>query len=150
VTLLGYIADGLGELDPVRGERGMVDGRRTSTPVSRRAPVDLDVLGLLDRRTGALATLMHWAGRVRREQRLPRIPAHTVTTESALLTEHWSWAVSQTWGPQMVAELTALADTIHEVRYGVPVRPCPVCHEPVRVDRFTIEHRACLNSTLLH
>lgn len=143
-SLVSYITDNLPALDPVRLERGMVDGRRESTPVSRRAPVNLDVLGLLDRRTGGLATLMFWAHRVRYELRLPRVPGHTLSTESAVLTEYWRWALAQPWGPRMVAELTALADTVHEVRYGVPVRPCPVCSEPVRVDRFTIEHRACL------
>lgn len=122
----------------------MVSGKRTSTPLSRRAPADLDVLVLTDPRSGALATLMHWANRIRHERRLPRVPRHTLQSEAAVIEAAWSWALLQPWGPRMAEELVALADRLHEVRFGVPVKPCPVCGLPVRVDRFAAEHRACL------
>lgn len=134
-------------LEPQRGERGMTHGRRTSTPVSRRAPADLDVLVLTDPRTGVLATLMHWAGRVRHELKLQHPPMRSIATETQTLTDHWTWALEQRWGSRMGVELDALADRLHEVRFGVPVRPCPVCSEPVRVDRFVTEHRVCLDAT---
>lgn len=141
---LADILDGMAGLDVHRGERGMVSGRRTSTPLSRRAPADLDAIVLTDPRSGALATLMHWAGRIRHELKMSRVAQHTLQTEAEVIAGAWSWALVQPWGAQMAEELVALADRLHEVRYGVPVRPCPVCELPVRVDRFAIEHRACL------
>lgn len=147
--LLDDIVSGMSGLDPQRGERGMVEGRRTSTPVSRRAPADLDVLVLTDPRSGALATLMHWAGRIRFEHLGgARITRHTLHTESWCIGANWSWAVAQPWGAQMVAELEELRNRLHAVRYGVPLRPCPVCRLPVRLDRFAIEHRACVDTAL--
>lgn len=146
--LLDAILDGMAGLDPRRGERGMVDGRRTSTPLSRRAPVDLDAVGLTDPRSGALAVLMFWAGRIRHGRKLSRVQRHTLQTEAFCISANWLWAVSQSWGEQMIAELAALESRLHQVRYGVPVRPCPVCGEPVRVDRFAIEHRVCLDTRL--
>lgn len=144
--LARYIADGMESLDPRRRERGMIEGRWTSTPASRRSPVNLDVLVLTDRRTGALAVLTHWAGRIRHEH--PAHPPHprqkSVRTEAGLLGVYWRWALQQPWAADMLRELTELADIIHEVRHGVPVRPCPVCKLPVRVDRIVAEHRECL------
>lgn len=126
----------------------MVEGRRTSTPVSRRAPADLDVLVLTDPRTGVLAVLSFWAGRVRWGKGIVRPERRTIDTEAGLLSDHWSWALWQPWGPRMVEELEVLASKLHEHRYGVPVRPCPVCGEPVRLDRFVTEHRICLDIPL--
>lgn len=145
--LLGDILDGMAGLAP-RGERGMVAGRRTSTPLSRRAPADLDVLVLTDPRSGALATLMFWAGRIRHGRNLPRPSSHTLVSEAEVIETSWTWALVQPWGPKMAEELVALADRLHEVRFGVPVKPCPVCTLPVRVDRFATEHRACLDTPL--
>ena len=145
---LSDILDGMAGLEAFRGERGMVAGRRTSTPLSRRAPADLDVLVLTDPRSGALATLMHWAGRIRHERKLPRVAQHTLRSEAEVIAAEWNWALVQPWGPQMAEELVELANRLHQVRFGVPVRPCPVCGEPVRVDRFAIEHRVCIDTTL--
>jgi hypothetical protein len=143
---LSDIAEGMAQLDPVLGERGATTGRWTSTPISRRSPVNLDVLVLTDRRTGALAVLTHWAGRIRHEH--PHHPSpprqKSVRTEAGLLGVYWCWALEQPWAPDMLGELNELADTIHEVRHGVKVRPCPVCGLPVRVDRIVAEHRSCL------
>jgi hypothetical protein len=144
--LVTYISEGMDGLDPVRRERGSTVGRWSSTPISRRSPVNLDVLVLTDRRTGALAVLTHWAGRIRHEH--PNRPPHprlkSVRTEAGLLGVYWRWALDQPWAADMLTELTELADTIHEVRFGVVVRPCPACGLPVRVDRIVAEHRACL------
>lgn len=143
-VVLDDIVAGFSELDPRRGERGMVAGKRTSTPLSRRSIVNLDVLSLTDRRTGALAVLMFWAGRVRRDFGIPRIAEHTVATEAYLLGLWWEQALTRPWGPDMAAEVAALADSVHEARYGVKVRPCPACGEPVRVDRLLAEHGECV------
>jgi hypothetical protein len=144
--LPAYIADGMAGLDPVRRERGYTTGRWSSTPISRRSLVNLDVLVLTDKRTGALAVLTHWAGRIRHEH--PSHPPHprqkSVRTEAGLLGVYWRWALQQPWAVDMLDELTELADTIHEVRYGVAVRPCPKCRLPVRVDRLVAEHGECL------
>lgn len=131
-------------LDPERGERGMVDGRRTSTPVSRRAPVDLDALVLQDPRSGTLAVLREWGARIRWEQRIAGGKVRTMGMEASLIAEHWEWAVRQPWGPQMVAQLGALADRLYEVRHGVKLRACPVCGGLVRLDRIVSEHRDCI------
>jgi hypothetical protein len=142
------IVAGLDALDPRRRERGLSDGRWTSTPASRRAPVNLDVLVLTDRRTGVLAVLMHWAGRIRHAQRLPHPRTKSVRSEAAVLGVYWRWALEQPWGPDMLDELAVLSGAIHVVRFGVPVRPCPVCREPVRLDRFVAEHRSCIETPL--
>lgn len=142
--LADILADA-GHLDPRRGERGMVEGRRTSTPMSRRAPVDLDLIVLTDPRTGVLAVLSHWAGRIRWGKGIEGSKFRSTGIEAGIIREHWDWAMRQSWGGQMHAELLVLADRLHQHRYGVPVRPCPVCGEQVRVDRFVTEHRACID-----
>lgn len=148
--LLADITDGFESLDPRRRERGLTDSRWSSTPVNRRAPVNLDVLVLTDRRTGVLAVLMHWASRIRFEHpdKPPHPPQRSVRTEATLLGLYWRWALDQPWGDDMVAELTELSGVLHEVRFGVPIRPCPVCREPVRLDRFVAEHRSCIETPL--
>ena len=145
--LLGDILADMAGIAP-RGERGMVAGRRTSTPLSRRSPTDLDVLVLTDPRSGALATLMFWAGRIRHERNLPRPSGHTLQSEAEVIEASWAWALVQPWGPRMAEELVELAQRLYEVRFGVPVKPCPVCGLPVRVDRFATEHRACIDTAL--
>ena len=135
-------------LDPRRGERGMTHGRRTSTPLSRRAPVDLDVLVLTDPRTGVLAVLTFWASRIRWAKKMQPPQRRTASSEGDLLRRYWDWAMRQPWGGQMHQELEEMAGRLHEHRYGVPVRPCPVCREPVRVDRFVTEHRECLDTRI--
>lgn len=141
--LLADIAADSRFLDPRRGERGMVHGRRSSTPVSRRAPADLDALVLTDPRTGVLATLMHWANRVRYELRLPRPAGHTIRTEVEVLSDHWAWATAEL--PGLEESLASLRDVLYEFRHGAKLRRCPVCGEPVRIDRFSIEHRTCID-----
>jgi hypothetical protein len=54
----------------------------------------------------------------------------------------------QPWGGRMYAELETLASRLHEHRYGVPLRPCPVCGELVRLDRFVTEHRECIDTRI--
>jgi hypothetical protein len=149
VRLLTDIADEAHGLDPQRGERGHRSGRYSSTIASRQAPANLDAIVLTDPRTGVLATASHWAGRIRWHHRLLPEARRSVTTELALISEHWDWALQQSWGPQMVDELTSLRDALYYVRHGVPLRMCPVCGEPVRVDRFVREHRACIRENLL-
>lgn len=148
MSLLGDILADSAGLTPQRGERGMVEGRRTSTPLSRRAPADLDVLVLTDPRTGVLAVLSYWANRIRWGKGIADGRGRSITTESALITRHWDWAMRQSWAGDMLVELEALASKLHEHRYGVAVRPCPVCGEPVRLDRFVTEHRGCLDTRL--
>lgn len=143
--LLADILTDSAHLDPRRGERGPVEGRRTSTPLSRRAPADLDVLVFTDPRTGVLAVLMHWAGRIRWEHGMYGGKLRSRATEAAIISRYWDWAMRQPWGGQMHAELSSLADRLHEHRFGTPVRPCPVCDLPVRLDRFVTEHRECID-----
>lgn len=130
----------------------MTEGRWASTPVSRRSIVNLDVLVLTDRRTGVLAVLTHWAGRIRHEHPifhdLPHPKLKSVRSEAAVLGVYWRWALAQSWGSDMLDELTALSLAIHEVRFGVPVRACPICREPVRLDRFVAEHRTCIQTPI--
>jgi hypothetical protein len=143
-SLLSDIADEAHGLGPERGERGPSNGRYSSTLASRQAPANLDAIVLRDPRTGVLAVTSHWAGRIRWHRGLDRAQSRSVTTETALIAEHWDWACEQPWGPQMVTELTELRDALYHARHGVHLRMCPVCGEPVRVDRFVSEHRDCI------
>lgn len=130
-------------LDVVRRERGA--NRSVSSIASQRSPANLDAIALTDPRTGVLAVASHWAGRIRWHHRLLPEPRRSVTTELTLIAEHWDWAVGQPWGEKMVEELTSLRDALYHARHGVHLRRCPVCDEPVRVDRFVREHGACIN-----
>jgi hypothetical protein len=125
-------------LNTERGERGMVHGRRTSTPASRRSPVDLDAL---DAQREAQVTLRRWADRVCRAH-----VRHCWEDPSApaVLRDHWDWAVAQPWGPAMVAELEALRARLANGGRPVRVIVCPVCSLPTRLDRLVVEHRSCL------
>jgi hypothetical protein len=161
--LLADITLGTAALSSHRGERGVVDGRRTSTPLSRRSPADLDAIVLRDRRTGVVAVLGRWADRVRVERPV-REPRHrvvvlggqrwivqeprTIESESQVLAFHWAWAERQPWGPDMVAELETLREQLANGGRPVKIRPCPVCNLPVRVDRFVVEHRECIETPL--
>jgi hypothetical protein len=145
VGLLRDIADEAHGLDPLRRERGTSVGRWSSTIAARQAPVNLDAIVLRDPRTGVLAVVSHWAGRIRWHYRLPPVPRRSVTTEIQVLAEYWDWALRQPWGGRMLDELLSLREMLHQVRYGVPLRLCPVCGEPVRIDRFVVEHRACID-----
>ena len=140
LALLSEIAEAAWPLSVERVERGMVHGRRTSTPASRRSLVDLDVL---DAQRDFEATLRRWAHRIIRHN--PRLLADRRMPSSAeLLRTHWGWAVAQEWGPAMVADLEALRDRLADVGHDVRVIDCPVCHRPTRLDRLVTEHRACL------
>lgn len=160
-NLLDGIADGHRRLvsGAQRGERGMVHGRRTSTPLDRRAPADLDAIVLTDRRTGVAAVLAQWADRIRREKPVPGPPkrairrdhriyvieqAPTVDSEMAVLREHWDWALAQPWGKDMLSALEELSDQLAHGGRRVPLRHCPVCNGLVRLDRIVTEHRSCL------
>lgn len=159
--LLREIAAGTARLDPRHPENGMVSGRRGSTPAHRQAPVNLNALSLTDRRTGVVAILSRWANRIRSERHLP-VPSGrvvevqgqrwvvvepaTIEGETAVLAEHWSWALQQPWGPEMVARLEELRDQLANGGRQVKVRVCPVCSLPVRLDRLVADHRECLMS----
>lgn len=141
VPLLGEIASLTAQLDARRGERGMVEGKRTSTPVSRRAPVDLDVL---DAQAQSRQVLHRWAMRIQAEH-VPRSPWRP---PARVLREHWDWAVEQPWGPAMVADLEVLRDRLANGGRTVRLIPCPVCRLPVRVDTFAADHRECIDVPL--
>lgn len=157
--LLQRVLDGAAKLDIQRAERGMAEGRWSSTPVSRRAPVDLDAVVLTDRRTGIVAVLHRWADRVRAERGIAvarrRVGydgalwfvqgAPTLESESRLLSEHWQWATEQSWGGEMTAELAGLLEAIEHGGRKVRLILCPVCDRPVRADTFARDHRACLD-----
>ena len=157
--LLAEIAAGAARLDPRHPENGITSGRRGSTPAHGRTPVNLHAIALTDRRTGVVAVLNRWAQRVRVERDLPARASHavdrngrrwivetppTLQTESAVLAEHWEWAVAQPWGKEMVAALEELREQLDHGGRPVKVRICPVCGRPVRLDRLVAEHRACL------
>jgi hypothetical protein len=161
--ILAALVEGARMLDPQRRERGMVHGRRTSTPLSRRAPADLDAIVLTDRRTGVVAVLNRWAERIRREHRLA-LPLHavvrhdgetwlvqdapTLESESAVLAEHWSWASRQPWFQKMLDDLADLLDLMSHGQRRLHLIDCPVCGEPVDADTFGIDHRACISTVI--
>ena len=114
-----------------------VKGKRVDPP----APVRLDVIALLDRRTLAqhpgdlvpvLAVLEAWAALVRDERNLqPCRTASTVTREVATLIAHLDWITTQPWIPDMAAELRDVKSALHSAigdHAPRPVGTCPVIH----------------------
>lgn len=160
MSLLADIAIGAATLDPTRRSLGAGDGRGASMPASRRSIANDDVLVLTDRRTGVVAVLHRWADRIRTEKPLPPpvmqivstrsrlwsvVPPATISSELAVLDEHWAWALQQAWAEEMVADLEDLRDKILSAA-GVMVHlvPCPVCGILTRLDEFVTIHRDCL------
>lgn len=114
-----------------------VKGKRVDPP----APVRLDVIALLDRRTLArnpgdlvpvLAILEAWAQFVRDERslKLDR-PKATVSSETSLLIAHLDWITAQVWVPDMAAELRDAKSALHSAigeHAPRPVGTCPIVH----------------------
>lgn len=162
--ILVQLVEGAQALDARRAERGMVHGRRTSTPLSRRAPADLDAIVLTDRRTGVVAVLHRWADRVRQEAPASCLPAPrrvrmngaewtvedapTLDSEAAVLAEHWEWVTAQDWAADMLGELADLLVLLDHGGRRVHLVTCPVCGYPVDADTFVRDHRACLSVPL--
>ena len=114
-----------------------VRGKRVDPP----APVRLDVVALLDRRTLAqhpgdlvpvLAVLEAWATLVRDERNLqPCRATSTVTREVATLIAHLDWITAQAWVPDLAAELRDVKSALHSAigdHAPRPVGTCPVVH----------------------
>ena len=114
-----------------------VKGKRVDPP----APVRLDVIALLDRRTLAqhpgdlvpvLAVLEAWAALVREERNLkPCRTTSTVTREVGTLIAHLDWITAQAWVPDMAAELRDVKSALHSAigdHAPRPVGTCPVVH----------------------
>jgi hypothetical protein len=127
-----------------RGERGMVDGRRTSTPVSRQAPADLDKI---DADLHARAIMRKWAAQIIEVRGYSRTFHWAEPVK--MIQHHWQWAVAQPWGPAMVAELEQVRENLANGGRSIPVVPCPVCNELVRIDEIVTEHRACIETAPL-
>ena len=113
-----------------------VKGKRVDPP----APVRLDVIALLDRRTLArhpgdlipvLAILEAWATLTRDERQIRHPRTTTVTTEAGTLIAHLDWASTQPWIPDMAAELRDVKSALHSAigdHAPRPVGTCPVIH----------------------
>ena len=114
-----------------------VRGKRVDPP----APVRLDVIALLDRRTLAqhpgdlvpvLAVLEAWAALVRDERNLKTCRTiSTVTREVGTLIAHLDWITAQAWVPDMAAELRDVKSALHSAigdHAPRPVGTCPVVH----------------------
>ena len=114
-----------------------VKGKRVDPP----APVRLDVVALLDRRTIAtnpgdivpvLAILEAWADFVREQRQLQ--PAHkttTVTSEVAILITNVDWITAQEWVPELASELRETKSALHAAigeHAPRPVGKCPIVH----------------------
>ena len=113
-----------------------VKGKRVDPP----APVRLDVIALLDRRTLArhpgdlipvLAILEAWATLIRDERNIRNPKLTTVTGEAGTLIAHLEWATAQPWIPDMAAELRDVKSALHSAigdHAPRPVGTCPVVH----------------------
>lgn len=113
-----------------------VKGKRVDPP----APVRLDVIALLDRRTLArhpgdlipvLAILEAWATLIRDERNIQNPKLTTVTSEAGTLIAHLEWAITQPWIPDMAAELRDVKSALHSAigdHAPRPVGTCPVIH----------------------
>ena len=114
-----------------------VRGKRIDPP----APVRLDVVALLDRRTVArypgdiipvLAVLESWARMVREERQIQAPKARaTVTSEAALLAKHLPWILEQPWVDELAKEIRDVKSALHSAigdHAPRPVGTCPVVH----------------------
>lgn len=115
-----------------------VRGKRIDPP----APVRLDVVALLDRRTVArypgdivpvLAVLESWARMVREERSLERPKTRaTVSTEASLLVAHLPWIAEQPWVDELAKEIRDVKSALHSAigdHAPRPVGTCPVVTE---------------------
>ena len=114
-----------------------VKGKRVDPP----APVRLDVVALLDRRTVSrqpgdlvpvLAILESWASMVREERQLqPCRRQATVTSEAGTLSAHLDWITAQPWIDELARELREVKAALHSAigdHAPRPVGRCPVVH----------------------
>lgn len=114
-----------------------VKGKRVDPP----APVRLDVVALLDRRTVArypgdivpvLAILQSWAKLVREERDLePCRRQATVTSEAGTLLGHLDWIIAQPWVDDLAKEIREVKSALHSAigdHAPRPVGTCPVVH----------------------
>ena len=114
-----------------------VKGKRVDPP----APVRLDVVALLDKRTVArypgdivpvLAMLEAWATLVRDERNLePCRRPPTVTSEAGLLQAHIEWIITQPFVNDLADEIRQVKSALHSAigdHAPRPVGTCPVVH----------------------
>ena len=114
-----------------------VKGKRVDPP----APVRLDVVALLDKRTIArnpgdivpvLAILQAWARLVREERQLqPCRRQATVTSEAGTLLAHIDWIICQPWVDDLGREIREVKSALHSAigdHAPRPVGTCPVVH----------------------
>lgn len=115
-----------------------VKGKRVDPP----APVRLDVVALLDRRTIAknpgdivpvLAILESWARMIREERRITACTKQaTVTSEAGLILAHLDWASAQPWIDDLAKELRDVKSALHSAigdHAPRPVGTCPIVTE---------------------
>lgn len=114
-----------------------VRGKRVDPP----APVRLDVVALLDKRTIArhpgdivpvLAILEAWARLIREERQLqPCRRQATVTSEAGTLLAHMDWIICQPWVDDLAREIREVKSALHSAigdHAPRPVGTCPVVH----------------------
>jgi hypothetical protein len=114
-----------------------VRGKRVDPP----APVRLDVVALLDKRTIArhpgdivpvLAILEAWARLIREERQLqPCRRQATVTSEAGTLLAHINWIICQPWVDDLAREIREVKSALHSAigdHAPRPVGTCPVVH----------------------
>ena len=113
-----------------------VKGKRVDPP----APVRLDVIALLDRRTLArhpgdlipvLAILEAWATLVRDERQIRNPRITTVSGEAGTLIAHLNWITTQPWIPDLANELRQIKTALHTAigdHAPRPVGTCPIHH----------------------
>ncbi len=114
-----------------------VRGKRVDPP----APVRLDVVALLDKRTiarhpgdivPALAILEGWARLIREQRQLqPCQRQATVTSEASTLLSHIDWIICQPWVDDLAREIREVKSALHSAigdHAPRPVGTCPVIH----------------------
>ncbi len=117
-----------------------VRGKRVDPP----APVRLDVVALLDKRTIArhpgdivpvLAILEAWARLIREERQLqPCRREATVTSEAGTLLAHIDWIICQPWVDDLAREIREVKSALHSAigdHAPRPVGTCPVIHPDI-------------------
>lgn len=117
-----------------------VHGKRIDPP----APVRLDILSILDRRTTAIhpgdpvpvaRILEDWATLVREQRNLTRSNPHTLAEDVATLTTNVDWSTQQEWVTDLLTELITVRNALNNAIGDNPPKPVGSC--PITTDTQT-------------
>ena len=117
-----------------------IHGKRIDPP----APVRLDILSILDRRTTykhpgdpipVARILEDWCAIIREDRNLTQPPAPNITHDINTITQHLEWITQQEWVSDFLNELTTINNALNNAIGDNPPQPVGYC--PVITDTQT-------------